>query len=170
MRDVSNIVNDPLTFLEHNKEDDAMDIILAHPHNNDPPNFETLKRDMASIGIGVNGATRERAYLMDSAIVLVRDVSGNMEVKDLGSDPCNLDLESFYITHYFMLNIISWNVQGAASKRCIRNLKNLISMHRLHILIVLEQRIAGYGATRTCKQIGFSNFFKVKTTGFSGGI
>jgi len=88
------------------------------------------------------------------------------------------------------LNILSWNVRGsfraeplgevaftartnvrgAASRRSLHNIKNLIRFHRLHILIILEPRISEDRADDVCRGIGFSNFFRVEASGFSVGI
>lgn len=46
----------------------------------------------------------------------------------------------------FIFNIISWNLRGAASRRSLCNLRNVVRLHSLHMLIVLEPRVSGVRA------------------------
>lgn len=69
-----------------------------------------------------------------------------------------------------MVNILSWNVRGAASRRCLRYFVNIVRLHFLSILIVLEPPISGERADNVCKRIGLKEYFRVEAQAFSGGI
>lgn len=49
-------------------------------------------------------------------------------------------------------------------------MQNLVSMHHVSVLIILEPRISGEQANKVCRKLGFSDYFRVEAEGFSGGI
>ena len=68
------------------------------------------------------------------------------------------------------MNIVCWNVQGAASTKFKTNMMDLIHSHHMDILFICEPCISGGKATSIAQSLGFSNFEIVDATGFSGGL
>ncbi|KAL8167801.1 hypothetical protein V2J09_009300 [Rumex salicifolius] len=83
----------------------------------------------------------------------------------IASDPLLSNLFFMLVPQF---KIISWNVQGAGSRSFLNNLKNLIRLHDLTILVLLETRISGSQANKVCAQIGFDGLIRVEAVGFSG--
>lgn len=68
-----------------------------------------------------------------------------------------------------MISLI-WNIQGAGSKDKVRTIKEMVRLHKPHILGLLEPKISGSKANEVCKQLGFEDWVRVEALGFSGGI
>lgn len=58
---------------------------------------------------------------------------------------------------------------GASCKRFMRNLKEMMSLYRPDILVLLETRVSGEVTDSMCK-IGKKDWFKVEGDSFSRGI
>lgn len=63
-----------------------------------------------------------------------------------------------------------WNCQGIASREAICILKEITRTQRPQILGILEQKIFGVKADEVCNTLGFEDWVRVETVGFSGGI
>ncbi|XP_075515886.1 uncharacterized protein LOC142550694 [Primulina tabacum] len=68
------------------------------------------------------------------------------------------------------MNIMVWNCQGAASKPTRRVIKDLRRKFKPSVLGLLEPRVSGSQADEICKKMGFENWARVESVGFSGGI
>ncbi|CAL9019363.1 unnamed protein product [Prunus brigantina] len=68
------------------------------------------------------------------------------------------------------MDIVCWNVRGAACTKFRANVMELIHTHRMDILFLCEPRISGQKAMNMVKSLGFSCFEVVDPVGFSGGL
>ncbi|XP_019164336.1 PREDICTED: uncharacterized protein LOC109160503 [Ipomoea nil] len=68
------------------------------------------------------------------------------------------------------MKIITWNCQGAASKRFLRAAMTIIRQHKPNCFCVLEPKSSGTGADETCIKLGFDQWLRVEAVGMSGGI
>ncbi|XP_031124346.1 uncharacterized protein LOC116027060 [Ipomoea triloba] len=68
------------------------------------------------------------------------------------------------------MNCITWNCQGAGGRVFHRVLKNLLQTHKPAILGLVEPKVSGIHANTICKRLGFSDWVRVESVGFSGGI
>ncbi|XVF22870.1 hypothetical protein REPUB_Repub12eG0208500 [Reevesia pubescens] len=68
------------------------------------------------------------------------------------------------------MSVIFWNTRGAASSTFLAHAKDLISLHRPDMLILVEPRISGNKAERVIRRLGFDEATRVYAVGFSGGI
>lgn len=68
------------------------------------------------------------------------------------------------------MNIISWNVKGAAGTDFRRVFREMINSHKPDMVILSETRPSGDRANLIIRALGFERFVKVDTMGFSGGI
>ncbi|KAJ8750888.1 hypothetical protein K2173_016069 [Erythroxylum novogranatense] len=59
---------------------------------------------------------------------------------------------------------------GAGNHKTLAVLKSLISLHRVHIAVILEPRISGDAAFKMITRLGMSHSHQVETAGYSGGI
>ncbi|CAL2226101.1 unnamed protein product [Prunus armeniaca] len=66
--------------------------------------------------------------------------------------------------------IMVWNVRGAGSKKFPGITKDLVKIHKIKILVILEPRISGNTALNVIKKLGFSKYHVVDANGFSGGL
>lgn len=69
-----------------------------------------------------------------------------------------------------LIKVLSWNCRGASNPTFMRNLRDLIAIHKPTILALLETRVSGPVADRVCQQIGWGSWYRVEAAGFSGGI
>ena len=70
----------------------------------------------------------------------------------------------------FLMKLMVWNCQGAASREFVRVLKDLLKHHKLDILGLLEPKVSGSHADEVCQKLGFKEWIRVEAVGFSGGI
>ncbi|BFG40358.1 hypothetical protein CerSpe_266320 [Prunus speciosa] len=68
------------------------------------------------------------------------------------------------------MNLVCWNVRGAASTKFKNNMVELIRSHHMDILFVCEPRISGEKALKIATSLGFSCVEIVDSVGFSGGL
>ncbi|XP_057426589.1 uncharacterized protein LOC130720022 [Lotus japonicus] len=69
-----------------------------------------------------------------------------------------------------MLNLITWNVRGAAAKGFPLLIKDLVYRHRVSCVALFETRVSGSRAKAIVKSLGFDQSFIVEAEGFAGGI
>ena len=69
-----------------------------------------------------------------------------------------------------MMDVITWNVQGAASKGFKSVAKNLMEIHNPSMIVLVEPRISGDKAMRVIKALKFDYSHRIEATGFAGGI
>lgn len=67
-------------------------------------------------------------------------------------------------------NIIAWNCRGAKSSEFLREMKELIRVHRPLIIVLVEPKISGVEADTVCKRLGKTRWSWLKASGFSGGV
>lgn len=67
-------------------------------------------------------------------------------------------------------NIHYWNCRGAKSVVFLREVKELMRVHQLMIVVLLEPKISGENAMDVCKQLRKSHWIRSEADGFSGGI
>lgn len=60
------------------------------------------------------------------------------------------------------IKVLSWNCRGASNPTFMRNLKDLLAVHKPTIFAAVADRV--------CQQIGWGSWHRVEATGFSGGI
>lgn len=68
------------------------------------------------------------------------------------------------------MNIIAWNIRGAAGMDFRRAFRELIAKYNPDAVILLETRTSGQHATTIISSLGFENYIKIDAMGFSGGI
>lgn len=68
------------------------------------------------------------------------------------------------------MNIISWNVNGAAGTDFRRVFREMINTHKLDLVILTETRLNGDCANIVIGSLGYERFVKVNAMSFSGGI
>ncbi|GMI67469.1 hypothetical protein HRI_000416200 [Hibiscus trionum] len=69
-----------------------------------------------------------------------------------------------------MINILIWNIQGAASSSFRDQLRRIRASSKPSIVALLETRISGQRADSIVSRLGFQFSFRVEAQGFSGGI
>ncbi|XP_028752651.1 uncharacterized protein LOC114712302 [Neltuma alba] len=70
----------------------------------------------------------------------------------------------------FQMIVASWNCQGAGSKTFPRLINEVVKKYRINIMGIMEPRISGARADKVVKKMGFSNWIRVESTGYAGGI
>ncbi|KAI9073415.1 hypothetical protein K1719_044600 [Acacia pycnantha] len=73
-------------------------------------------------------------------------------------------------TYLMMLNILVWNVRGAASRGIAAAIRNLKKQYNLDVIVILEPRISGNRAKKCIKSWGFNQSCRMEAEEFSGGI
>ncbi|XP_021823964.1 uncharacterized protein LOC110765197 [Prunus avium] len=68
------------------------------------------------------------------------------------------------------MDLVCWNVRGAACTSFRNNVVELIRTHHLDLLFICEPRISGKKALDMAKSLGFSSYEIVDPVGFSGGL
>lgn len=68
------------------------------------------------------------------------------------------------------MNFAAWNCRGAGGKAFPRIFREMIRKYDIKIMALMETRISGVKADRRVRELGFSNWIRVKATGFAGGI
>ncbi|BFG35444.1 hypothetical protein CerSpe_217180 [Prunus speciosa] len=68
------------------------------------------------------------------------------------------------------MNVVCWNVRGAACTKFKTNMLDMISTHHIDMLFICEPRISGQRALKVIQTLGFKCFEVVDTIGFSGGL
>lgn len=76
----------------------------------------------------------------------------------------------FVARDLFVMKILSWNSQGAASSGFRHTLFLLVKKIKPDLVGLLEPRISGNAVDKACKSFGFENWIRVEVVGFSGGI
>lgn len=70
----------------------------------------------------------------------------------------------------FLMNIISWNCRGAASRVFPGRVRDLIRGMDIHVLFLLETRVSGLKADRAISRLGFNRWIHIEASGYAGGI
>lgn len=68
------------------------------------------------------------------------------------------------------MNILSWNVRGAASAEFRRTFRELINTHQPDAALFTKTRVSGDRANTIISSLGFQRYTKVDAIGFAGGI
>lgn len=68
------------------------------------------------------------------------------------------------------MDIVCWNVRGAASTKFKNNMLELIRLHCMDLLFICEPRISGEKALAVVKSLGFPCYGIVDSIGFVGGM
>lgn len=68
------------------------------------------------------------------------------------------------------MNILAWNIRGAANADFRRAFNDLQRKFSPDIVILTETRLSGTRAQNILSTLGFENYIKVDAMGFSGGI
>ncbi|KAK4284270.1 hypothetical protein QN277_001125 [Acacia crassicarpa] len=66
--------------------------------------------------------------------------------------------------------IAFWNCRGAGSQAFPLTTRDIVNKYGITILCLLEPHISGVRADKVSRRLGFSNWIRVESTGFSGGI
>ena len=61
----------------------------------------------------------------------------------------------------FIMNLLVWNCQGAASREFVRVLKDLLKQHKPDILGLLEPKVSGSQADDVCQKLGFKEWIRL---------
>ncbi|CAL1388662.1 unnamed protein product [Linum trigynum] len=69
-----------------------------------------------------------------------------------------------------MLDVFSWNCQGAGHEKFVSILRSFFVPTRPEIVIIVEPRISGSEAQKVISQIGFDGVLRVDAVGFASGI
>ncbi|XP_057432833.1 uncharacterized protein LOC130725635 [Lotus japonicus] len=69
-----------------------------------------------------------------------------------------------------MINILTWNIRGAAAKGVPFLIKDLVARHHVSCMALFETRVSGSKATKIISSLGFDSSFVVDAEGFAGGI
>lgn len=65
--------------------------------------------------------------------------------------------------------VLCWNCRGAGGREFVSEVKELLSVYRPTILMLLEPRISGETVDKVCKKLGKKSWVRSEATGFSGG-
>ncbi|XP_061353223.1 uncharacterized protein LOC133297998 [Gastrolobium bilobum] len=68
------------------------------------------------------------------------------------------------------MNILVWNVRGAAKRELGGALKSMVSKNHVEILILLEPRTHSGVCKKLERKLGFDSYLMEEAVGFSGGI
>ncbi|XP_057452996.1 uncharacterized protein LOC130744851 [Lotus japonicus] len=71
---------------------------------------------------------------------------------------------------FMMINILTWNIRGAAAKGVPLLIKDLAIRHHISCMALFETRASGSRATNIVSSLGFDSSFVVDAEGFAGGI
>lgn len=63
-----------------------------------------------------------------------------------------------------------WNCRASGSEKFLATARNLIPLHGIQVLIIVEPRVSGDQASKIIKKFRFPNHTHVEAQGFSGGI
>lgn len=77
---------------------------------------------------------------------------------------------SLTITTIILMIVISWNCQGATSPTFRRAFLEYKRLFKPDIFCIMEPRVSGTHADAICGRLGFDNWIRVESLGFSGGI
>ncbi|KAJ4844968.1 hypothetical protein Tsubulata_011699 [Turnera subulata] len=69
-----------------------------------------------------------------------------------------------------MFKVLSWNCQGAAKKRSSRTFRELVSIHKPGVAIIMKPRVSGGKAARIIRRLRFSHSHRIEARSFAGGI
>lgn len=69
-----------------------------------------------------------------------------------------------------MMNILVWNCQRAGNKKFLLLMRDIVRLHALDVLVVLESRISGDKAAKVIAYLGFNHSVRMDAQGFLGGI
>lgn len=68
------------------------------------------------------------------------------------------------------INILAWNVRGAANSQFRRAFRELVDRHKPNVVLLTETRVGGDRADDIINSLGFPVYFKVDPMGFAGGL
>lgn len=68
------------------------------------------------------------------------------------------------------LNILAWNVRGAANPEFRRAFMELIRRHKLNIVLLTKTRVGGERAESIINTLGFQASCRVDPMGYAGGL
>lgn len=68
------------------------------------------------------------------------------------------------------MNIVIWNLKGAAPQEFLRTVKEILEVHKPDILGLLETRVSGKKGDIICRKLSFDYWLRVETVGYSRGI
>lgn len=68
------------------------------------------------------------------------------------------------------MKIVSWNCQGVGDDEFRRKFRELVRVHRLDVVFLLETRVAQEQAYNIAPFLGFSRYHLAPTDGMDGGI
>lgn len=63
-----------------------------------------------------------------------------------------------------------WNVRRAAKRHFARSIRDLVRLHHIQVLAILEPQISGDRALATINRLGFDHYYVVDAYGFLGGL
>lgn len=66
--------------------------------------------------------------------------------------------------------MICLNYRGATSSRFLLAMKEIIKLHKLQIVALLEPRVSGATTDGVRQSLGMKDWFRVEASGFSGGL
>ncbi|KAF7833960.1 reverse transcriptase [Senna tora] len=90
---------------------------------------------------------------------------------DANSDDLSVG-QNFGLRNGYMisLNILAWNVRGAASDEFRRVFADLNRQHKPNLVLLTETRVGGHRAQNIIRSLGFPKSFVVNPMGFAGGL
>ncbi|KAI8011954.1 hypothetical protein LOK49_LG06G01540 [Camellia lanceoleosa] len=68
------------------------------------------------------------------------------------------------------MNLLIWNCKGAGNKNFKRNLLDLVQIHKLDLLVLMETKVELVSMGMFFNQMGFTTLAHVDSVGRSGGI
>lgn len=76
----------------------------------------------------------------------------------------------FFFVSIFVIKVLIWNVCRAGNKKFLGAVKDLIHIHIMDFLVILEPQISGFATDAVINHIGFDKNVKVDAISFSSGI
>ncbi|XP_061371756.1 uncharacterized protein LOC133314310 [Gastrolobium bilobum] len=64
----------------------------------------------------------------------------------------------------------TWNCRGAGKKGFSYLIKDLVYQNKIQVLVLLETRLSGKRTDKVIRNLGFDNYFRRESVGFSGRI
>lgn len=67
------------------------------------------------------------------------------------------------------MNILVWNSQGARNKKFLLTIRDIVKLHALDVLVVLEPQISGDKAAKVIAKLEFNYSIRIDAQDFLGG-
>ncbi|XP_021605634.1 uncharacterized protein LOC110610068 [Manihot esculenta] len=122
--------------------------------------------------IALDSYVRSNGPAVQSSVLKIRGVSSGSEgsSRKAAAQDDHVVVQGNNRTNQSKTWVVSNPKLGAASSNFLRAFKEYNRIYKPKIFCLVEPRISGHSADNVCKQLGYDNWVRVETFGFSGGI